>query len=462
MDFSYIIELYNNTLASLSGGDSTVKGFMTLGVMGMLGYLGRAIPQTIWQFIRRNTVSSMTFTRQGTYSMDLQNYAAFMQWFAETKWAKYDRNRRVTFDRDDPAFGPGLGFHWFIWEGRYFWFNVSRLNSSGTDIEKEEFTLYTFGRTTEPFERLVESFRIKRNPDFVRIYSPSDHGWTPSGRLRIANSETLILDPQVEKDLWEPLEWFIHNEEWYRNKGLAYKHTIILEGPPGTGKSSLVKAIARRYKRDLHQINLSEHGRRLGDLLSKLQPGDMVCIEDFDDVKTLHRRAASDPTKRLEIAEAEQKEAAMLMDCDIPLSTFLNILQGVIELDDIIIVLSTNHLEKIDPAVYRPARVDKTIHVPFLKDAEIKRYINMMYDNPTYDTNVVFNDTPASTLAGLFKEHALDAAGFINRLNVLTDDYIAENFALQPEPAKPKKAAVNTPHSPALDVCAAVETVSVS
>lgn len=444
MDISAILDFYNTTLAMLSGGDSTVKGFMTLGVMGLLGYLGRKIPMTIWNFVRRNTVSSMTFTRAGSYSMDLQNYAAFMQWFAATKWAKYDRNRRVTFDRDDPAFGPGLGFHWFIWNGRYFWFNVQRLNSSGTDIEKEEFTLYTFGRTTQPFIELVEEFRIKNNPNFVRIFTPNDGNWMRSGRLRIADTETLILDPQVEKDLWEPLEWFINHEDWYRRKGIAYKHTIILEGPPGTGKSSLVKAIARRYRRDLHQINLSEHGRNLGNLLSKLKPGDMVCIEDFDDVRTLHRRVAAD-NRRMDLPESDDKSnAAMLMDCDIPLSTFLNILQGVIELDDIIIVMSTNHLEKIDPAVYRPSRVDKTIHVPFLKDAEIKRYINAMYDNPTYDTNVVFNDTPASTLAGLFKEHALDANGFISRLNTLTDEYIAENFAEQPEPTKPllpKKAA---------------------
>jgi hypothetical protein len=432
-----ILSLYHTTLEMLSSGDSTVKGFMTLGLMGVLGYLGRTIPQTIWAFIKRNTISSMTFTRAGSYSMDMQNYVEFMRWFSQSKWAKYDRNRRVTFDRDNPAFGPGTGFHWFIWKGRYFWFNVVRLNSSGTDIEKEEFTLYTFGRTTAPFEELVEEFRIKPCKKSIRIFAPSNDGWNYQGRLRLDADETLIIDPQVEKEFFGSIDWYLANEPWYRKRGLAYKHTIVLHGPPGTGKTSLLKRAARKYKRDIHFLNLATHGRQLVDLMGKLSPGDILVIEDFDDVKSLHRRTGP---KKMEVGEldiGDKKPEALLMDCEIQLSTFLNVLQGVVELDDIIIVLTTNHLELIDPAVYRPSRVNKLIEVLPLKDPEIKRYIDTMYDNPTYDRNVMYPDIPASTLAGIFMEYPSDHLAFINKLNTLDDKYVAENYALQPEPPRP-------------------------
>jgi hypothetical protein len=442
-----ILAFFHKTLEMLSSGDSTVKGFMTLGLMGLLGYLGRTIPTSAWNFVKRNTISSMTFTRAGTYSMDLQNYAEFMRWFSNSKWAKYDRNRRVTFDRDNPAFGPGGGFHWFIWKGRYFWFNVRRLDSSGTDIEKEEFTLYTFGRTTQPFEELVEEFRIKPCKDSIRIYGPHNEGWSYQGRLRLDVDETLVIDPEVEKDFFGSIDWYINNESWYRKRGLAYKHTIVLHGPPGTGKTSLIKRGARKYKRDIHFLNLASHGRQLVELMGKLSPGDMLVIEDFDDVKTLHRRTGP---KKMEISDfdgggADKKPEALLMDCEIQLSTFLNVLQGVVELDDIIIVLTTNHLELIDPAVYRPSRVNKLIEVLPLKDPEIKRYIDTMYDNPTYDRNVMYPDTPASTLAGIFMEHPNDHLAFIDKLGTLDDKYVAENYAIQPEPPRPLKNKSTAP-----------------
>ena len=435
MDLSFLLDFYHNTLNALSHGDSTVKGFLVLGIMGALGFLGRTIPSTIITYIRRNIISSMTFTRAGAYSMDLQNYAEFMRWFSESKWAKYDRARRVTFDRDAPAFGPGLGFHWFIHEGRYFWFNVVRLNSSGTDIEKEEFTLYTFGRTTAPFVELVENFRIKPCKNSIRLFAPQNEGWGITGRLRLDADETLVIDPVVEKSLFGALDWFINNEPWYRKRGLAYKKTICLFGPPGTGKTSLIKRIARKYRRDLHTINLATDGRQLSKLVAQLRAGDMLSIEDFDDVKSLHRRSGMG---RHEIVDAEDASKEIgLLDNDISLSSFLNILQGVVELDDIIIIMSTNQLEKLDPAIYRPGRVDNLVEVLPLKSAEIHRYIDTMYDNPTHDRNTVFQDVPASTLAGAFQEYPHDPLAFIEKLGKLTPEYVAENYALQPEPPKP-------------------------
>lgn len=412
MDYTSLIDGWHNLLNTLSHGDSTVKGFIVLGVMGALGYISRTVPQTILDFIKRNVVASMTFTKSERYSMDVHNYAEFMRWFTNMPWAQFDRRRRVSFDRDSVSFGPGTGFHWFFHNGRYFWFRLKRLESSGTDIEKEEFTIYTFGRSIEPFKKLVEEFRIKPDDDTIRTWQVKDLDWDVSGYLRTDVDENLVIDPEVDAQLFGSMDWFIDNREWFKRRGQPYKKTVLLYGPPGCGKTSLVKRFARKYNRDLHSLNLQNHGRALPLLISKLKAGDILLIEDFDDVITLHKRAGMSHTINDNFKE-EAIKASEIFTADISLSMFLNVLQGVVELHDIVIFLSTNRLWILDPAIYRKGRVDNLIEVLPLKNPEIHRFIDMVYEEPSYDRSLVFKPTPASFLGSTFQENPEDLNAFI-------------------------------------------------
>jgi DNA replication protein DnaC len=160
---------------------------------------------------------------------------------------------------------------------------------------------------------------------------------------------------------------------------------MLLCGAPGCGKTSFIKSIIKETKRTAININLSNvktcqelelifkqkriNGRDY--LRSEL----IYILEDFDAMNSdfLHSRKKEDecipeqekpPSPTSEIAQFVKLfdpmsvKSGSLNEDAINLSCFLNILDGIIELHEGMVIMTTNHPEKLDPAVYRPGRVD--------------------------------------------------------------------------------------------------------
>ena len=77
--------------------------------------------------------------------------------------------------------------------------------------------------------------------------------WNESIFTTTRSFDNLFFDNKTR--LLNQIDFFLHNKEWYYKKGIPYTLGIGLSGEPGTGKTSIIKAIAKYT--DRHIVNLS-------------------------------------------------------------------------------------------------------------------------------------------------------------------------------------------------------------
>jgi len=175
---------------------------------------------------------------------------------------------------------------------------------------------------------------------------------------RDTNIDALLAwDPKVKEMLWKDIITFQKAMPKLQQLGLANSRGVILAGPPGTGKTMIAKWLAAHS--DITCILISAEmitGRqdikKCYELARKLSPT-LLIIEDIDTAGALDRRASDHPL----------------------LGEFLQSMDGVVPNHGVITLATTNHSNKIDPAIAdRPGRFDRIVEVG-LPDKEQRYHI---------------------------------------------------------------------------------------
>jgi chaperone BCS1 len=201
------------------------------------------------------------------------------------------------------------------------------------------------------------------------------------------------------------------------------KMGILLHGPPGTGKSSFIKSVASYTNRSIINIPIAnlDTNKQFFDILfdnsfpiknkqtnDNLKFKDMLfVIEDIDAaIDIIKNRAEEVNTQKID-QKIDQKmtndvksnnETIKLMEeimgkqkDKLNLAGILNALDGILESENRLIIITTNHIEKLDPAFIRPGRIDKIIKFDYVKPDTAKNILNMYFDNQlTDDTDLSF------------------------------------------------------------------------
>ena len=172
--------------------------------------------------------------------------------------------------------------------------------------------------------------------------------------------DTLYLRKRDKDLLVSCLSQFRDKKDVIRSLGLPNKLNILLYGMAGVGKSTGIQAVATYLKKDIYYIDLKDAVtnadlQMIFEYVNKnVANGGIVVLEDID--------AMTDVVLKRTGAE---KTTCYDQKSKLTLDYFLNVLQGTLTLDDSIFIVTTNHIQHLDPAFYRDGRFDVKIELKF-------------------------------------------------------------------------------------------------
>ena len=186
--------------------------------------------------------------------------------------------------------------------------------------------------------------------------------WSSATLEHPATFDTVALDPELKLAVMTDLEKFVKRKDYYKRVGKAWKRGYLLYGPPGTGKSSLVAAMANFLKFDVYDLELADvdDNCTLRSLLIATTNRSIIVVEDIDCTIELKSREIEDNKNN---SNADYDD-----DSDrLTLSGLLNAMDGLWSCcgEERIIVFTTNHKDRLDPALLRPGRMDMHVHMSY-------------------------------------------------------------------------------------------------
>jgi ATP-dependent 26S proteasome regulatory subunit len=158
--------------------------------------------------------------------------------------------------------------------------------------------------------------------------------------------------------------------------GIPYHLGMLFHGTPGSGKTSIIGALAGELKMNLYILSLAGedmNDERFACLLSEIPPNSFMVLEDVDAAFAVRKRST------------KEDDAP---GSGLTLTGILNALDGFMASEGSIVLMTTNHRDRLDPALIRPGRVDYEEEFSTAAESQLRRLYARFFPNSNGDAEV--------------------------------------------------------------------------
>lgn len=225
--------------------------------------------------------------------------------------------------------------------------------------------------------KIIDSEYINTDNNTLLIYKVAKKGtkedknisWKEYVIKTNKNLNNTIVSKELREGFLLDVQNFITSEQYYIKKGLPYKRGYILYGPPGCGKTSIIKAIAKHYNIPIFIIDLSiikdNNGlTKIANEINSLCAHRKLHIVLFEDID------------RTKLFSENRYYSQITEDC------VLNIIDGIEENYGRLTFLTTNNINKITnmEGLLRPGRIDAQVSITYCTMDQIIGFFKLHFD----------------------------------------------------------------------------------
>lgn len=373
--------------------NQVIAGAISLWGLSVLSYFGRNIPNKLYLFIKKQTTTKLTMVNGH------ESFYLFLKWLIHNGYLKRVRSLKINNgrygDNQEIIQSIGYGTHFFFYKLRPFIITLEQLENNASMMEKDQLTITILGRSHKFFKKILNEMKTSvLNGDKIMVNKYMDYWRTAQDQYkRTINS--IFIENTTKNKIIDHIQNFIDKEDWYIKNGISYQTGILLYGKPGTGKTSLIKAIASYFKKDIYILPASEL-LKIETAMMNLPEKSIMVIEDIDtNISTLSRNK-NEIIEKDKPTEQDTSTTNILNFSFSNLSDILNSIDGLITCHGRILFATTNHKEKLSEALLRDGRFDLKIELTNINKEVVNQFFNNYYpDFPIDDIQIKEDISPA-------------------------------------------------------------------
>ncbi|KAK5580125.1 hypothetical protein RB653_000138 [Dictyostelium firmibasis] len=258
---------------------------------------------------------------------------------------------------------------------QWLWYNgylisivrITATKRSFDGIKDDSLDVTVYGGNKKVISSMLETaveYSVTLNKDKTKIYSLDQSAtfWECIACQNKRLVDSVFLDENVSEKVVNDLSNFIHGKKWYTDTGVPYRRGYLLYGPPGSGKTSFILSMAGNFGKSISIMNMSKgiHDGNIHSIIQKCNKDTILVLEDIDAVFVKRKNNSGNDV--------------------LTFSALLNAIDGLASSDGRILMMTTNHLDRLSPALIRPGRIDLKVKFDYASHHQIELMFKRFFD----------------------------------------------------------------------------------